>query len=295
MATLKIKSSGIIDNILAISSFLQQHEIHWSLITKVFSGDVEFMKQILKPEVIENIHSIGDSRLTSLKNIKKVNPSIRTIYIKPPAKIYAKEIVEFADVSLNTSIHTLKALDKAAKEQQKIHKVIIMIELGELREGVLGNKIIDFYRAVFALKNVETIGLGANLGCMYGVEPTYDKLMQLELYGKLIEATFDKKLALFSGGSSITLPLLEENNIPKSINHFRIGEAAFFGTSPLRNQQFLNLSTDNFRLSANLIEIEEKRIIPQGEISEASIGDTKDYDESHYGKRFIGPFLILEC
>src|SRR5690606_36935754 len=101
-------------------------------------------------------------------------------------------------------------------------------------------------------------GIGSNLGCMYGVEPSYDKLLQLSLYKELISARFKKDLHLISGGTSITLPMVESKAIPPEINHFRVGEAAFFGVSPLDNKQFKDLSTDTFEFFANIIEIEEK-------------------------------------
>lgn len=278
MAELKIKTDEIKGNIQKISTYLNQHSIKWSLITKVFSGDKEFLRRILVPDVIQGLHSVGDSRLSSLKNLKEVDPELVTIYIKPPAEIYTEEVVEYADISMNTSLKTIKALNKAALKKSKIHKIIIMIELGELREGVEREQLIDFYKQVFNLSNIEIIGIGSNLGCMYGVEPTFDKLMQLSLYKHLLECSFDQKLELISGGSSITLPLMEKKLIPKELNHFRIGEAVFFGTSPLENKQFLDLSTDTFNFYANIIELEEKGIVPDGIINEANIGHTESFD-----------------
>ncbi|MDD2634629.1 MAG: alanine racemase [Bacteroidales bacterium] len=278
MAKLQIDTEAVIYNINEISSFLNKHNKQWSLITKVFSGDINLLKSILKPDVIKNIHSVGDSRLSSLKNLKQVNPDLITIYIKPPALVYIDEVVEFADISLNTSYKTILALNEAAKKQKKIHKIIIMVELGELREGIKRNELISFYEKVFKLTNIEVIGLGSNLGCMYGVEPTYDKLLQLCLYKELIQAKFNKNLPLISGGSSISLPLIEKNAVPKDMNHFRIGEAAFFGTSPLENERFNTLNTEAFVFKANIIELDEKKLMPDGIISEANIGHTADYD-----------------
>ncbi len=278
MAELVIDIKAIISNIKKITEYMDKYDKTWSLVTKVFSGDVDFLKKILTDDVIAGIHSIGDSRLSSLKNLKKVNPEMITIYIKPPAAIYADEIVKYADISANSSLTTIKALNAAAKKQNKIHKVIIMIELGELREGVKRADFIEFYEKIFQLPNIEVIGLGSNLGCMYGVEPTYDKLLQLCLYKELIQAKFDKQIDLISGGSSITLPLLERNIVPADMNHFRIGEAAFFGTSPLDNKRFLGLNTNAFEFYANIIELEEKKIMPEGVISDASVGHTADFE-----------------
>lgn len=280
MAELIIHAEKIQQNIQYLSDYFESKNIEWSLITKVFSGDKEFLKNILTKDVIAKINSVGDSRLTSLKNLREVNPDMKTIYIKPPAAIYADEVVQYADISLNTSYSTISALNEASKKQNKIHKIIIMVELGELREGVNRDDLISFYEKVFNLENIEVIGIGSNLGCMYGVEPTYDKLLQLYLYKELISAKFKHDLPLLSGGTSITLPLAEDESMPSHINHFRVGEAAFFGVSPLDNQPFKELHTDTFEFHANIIELDEKKVVPEGIISEANVGYALEQDES---------------
>jgi len=283
MADLVVKTNNIIKNIQKLDDYLKKQNKHWSLVSKVLSGDITFLERILTDDVISRLHSVGDSRMSSLRNIKKVNPDITTIYIKPPAKQLAKSIVQCADISVNTSAATIEELNKEAKKQKKIHKVIIFIELGELREGVVRENIVDFYKRVFNLPNIEIIGIGSNLGCMYGIEPTYDKLVQLSLFKQLLEEMFDKKIDFISGGSSITLPLIKKQLVPSSINHFRIGEAAFFGTSPLDDKKFDNLSTDTFNFEANILEMEEKWNVPDGVVSEANIGHTakQEEDEEH--------------
>lgn len=279
MAELIIEKEKIKENIRTLSDYFKEKGIEWSLITKVFSGDKDFLENILTDDVIEKVNSVGDSRLTSLKNLRAVNPAMRTIYIKPPAAIYADEVVQYADISLNSSFSTIKALNEAAGRAGRIHQIIIMVELGEMREGVNRSDVITFYEKVFNLPYIDVIGLGSNLGCMYGIEPTYDKLLQLSIYKEQISRRFNKKLKYISGGSSITLPLIEQGAIPKDINHFRVGEAAFFGVSPLHNEQFLKLHTDTFAFEANIIELEEKKIVPEGVLSDANIGHTADFDD----------------
>lgn len=297
MAELVINTKKIQNNIKTLSKYFKAHNIEWSLVTKVFSGDKEFLKRILTDDVIENINSIGDSRLTSLKNLKEVNPNMRTIYIKPPAKVYVDEVVKYADISLNSSYNTIKALNEAAKNNDLVHHIIIMVELGELREGVKKSELIQFYEKVFELSNINVIGIGSNLGCMYGVKPTYDKLLQLSLYEELISTKFNQDLKFVSGGTSITLPLVENKTIPKDINHFRVGEAAFFGISPLDNDQFKDLSTDTFEFKANIIELEEKLIVPDGVLSDANVGHTAVFnieDKSETSIKAILDFGLLD-
>lgn len=279
MAELIIHTKNIQYNIKYLSDYFKSHNITWSLITKVFSGDKEFLNNILTDDIIQKIDSIGDSRLTSLKNLKSVNPNMQTIYIKPPAKIYTDDVIKYATISLNSSFTTIVALNEAAKKADKIHQIIIMVELGELREGVQGTELMKFYESVFELSNIEVIGIGSNLGCMYGVLPSYDKLLQLSLYKELISAKFNKKLKYVSGGTSITLPLIENQTIPKDINHFRVGEAIFFGLSPLNNKAFKGLSVDTFEFCANIIELEEKKIVPDGIMSNGNIGQYAGFDQ----------------
>ena len=279
MAELIVHDKKIRHNIKYLSDYFKAHDIQWSLITKVFSGDKEFLKTVLTDDVLADIGSVGDSRLTSLKNLRDVNPHMRTIYIKPPAKIYADEVVKYATISLNSSIETISALNDAAAKINVVHEIIIMLELGELREGIESSDLVEFYRKAIAFKNIAVVGIGSNLGCMYGVEPTHEKLVELSMCKKKIFAEFNVELPLVSGGTSITLPLIE-SGLPKEINHFRIGEAVFFGVSPLKNERFKALMTDTFEFNANIIELEEKKIVPQGIIGDAHIGLTAEYSDA---------------
>jgi predicted amino acid racemase len=189
-------------------------------------------------------------------------------------------VVKYADISLNTDYNTILALNQEAKRKDIIHKIIIMIELGELREGVVREKFLEFYEKVLDLPNIEVIGLGTNLGCMYGIEPTYDKLIQLSLYEQLIEMRFQRDINLVSGGSSITLPLLSRGKLPKQVNHLRIGEAVFLGTTPLNNKKFDRLSTNTFEFLGNIVELEKKENIPDGIVGEGNVGHAVVFDEN---------------
>jgi predicted amino acid racemase len=169
-----------------------------------------------------------------------------------------------------------------------------MIEMGELREGILRDNVINFYEKLFKLSNIEVIGLGTNLGCMYGVEPTYDKLIQLSLYEQLIEAIFNHKLELVSGGSSITLPLIKKGRMPQGVNHFRIGEAALLGTSPLDGRRFLNLHRDVFSFHSSIVELYRKENTPDGTISDANIGHTAKATKNGMSYKAIMDFGLLD-
>ncbi len=123
---------------------------------------------------------------------------------------------------------------------------------------------------------------------MYGIQPTYDKLLQLALYKQLIEIKFNTSLPLISGGSSITLPLVGKPSMPKNINHLRVGEAAFLGTTPFDNKRFRDLSTDAFEYRANIIELELKENSPDGILTDGNVGHTVESDFAVHEKRYRG-------
>ena len=272
MAELHINTKIILQNIRKLDDYLKKNRITWTLVSKILGGNLKVLEIILNDPIIRNCHSVGDSRLSSLKTIKNIRPDIITMYIKLPSISSAHTVVKYADISLNSSYATIEALNREAVAQNKIHKIIVMIEMGELREGVIRDNLLNFYEKVFQLSNIEIIGLGTNLGCMYGVEPTYDKLIQLSLYKQLLETKFNREIELISGGSSITLSLIGKKRIPTKVNHFRIGEAAFIGTSPLTGKKFKQLSTNAFEFKANIIEIALKEGVPDGIIGEGNVG-----------------------
>lgn len=285
MAEIRIHTDRIISNIEKINNFAIEHDFKWTLITKVLSGHQATLKEILASPLIAKLHSVGDSRLSGLKAIRQIRPDLATMYIKPPVLKNAGAVVEYADISLNTSLETIQALNREAGLRKKRHRIIIMIEMGELREGILRDNILEFYSNVFQMENIEIIGLGTNLGCLYGIEPTYDKMVQLALYKLLLETRFQRDIPLISGGSSITLPLVLRKK-PPSLNHFRIGEAVFLGTSPLNGKKFRDLHANCFEFQANILELEEKDVQPDGNITDANTGQLIELDENNTSSNF---------
>lgn len=293
MAELIIHSEKIKENIIYLSQYFENHNIEWSLITKVFSGDKTFLKHILTQDVIKKITSVGDSKLSNLKNLRAVYPDLKTIFINPTAQVNTDDVVMFADISLNTSISTIMLLNESAKKINIIHKVIIMIELGDLREGINNEDLIDFYKSVYNLPHIEVLGIGSNLGCLFGVEPTYEKLLQLSLNKNLISSNFNINLELLSGGTSITLPLLDSALVPNEINHFRIGEAAFLGICPSDEKQFKDLHINTFEFYANIIELVEKVVAPD-QFSLNGINDYEKNSSSNKSYKAILDFGLLD-
>lgn len=263
MASLHINIDHIYDNIDKINKIMHKYDKQWSLVVKVLGGNDDILRKVIQYPVVEQIHSVSSSRWQELRFVKSCNNKIRTILIRPSLGSQANEIVFASDITLDTALTSIQALDLSAQKIHKKHSIIVMIEMGDLREGIKREGLIPFYNSVYNLTNIEIIGIGANLGCMFGDLPSYDKLLQLVIYSQLLEAHFNSVIDIVSGGTSITLPLLDSGEVPNGINHFRIGEAVFLGTSPYNEKQYADLHTDCFIFEANILELYRKESFPE--------------------------------
>ncbi|WP_224996136.1 alanine racemase [Cesiribacter sp. SM1] len=280
MAYLNLYKDNLLHNFNFLKNMFEEHELSWGVVSKLLCGNRDYLKLLIELGIVE----IHDSRISNLKRIKELAPHVQTVYIKPPAKGNIHKIIRYADVSMNTEYYTLKLLSDEAVQQEKQHKVIIMVETGDLREGVMGENLVNFYAKVFELPNIEVIGLGTNLNCLHGVMPSQDKLVQLCLYKQIIELKFNQSIPWISGGTSVTVPLLLNRQLPKGINHFRVGEILFFGLNLFTNTTVEGMRDDVFELHTEIIEITRKPVVPIGELAANPQGQVHEVDSSLYGQ-----------
>ncbi len=280
MAVLKLYREKLKHNYQFLDDLFKSHGIEWAVVTKLLCGNKAYLQEVLDLGTQE----VCDSRIQNLQTIKEMAPEVQTVYIRPPEQTNLEDIVRYADVTFNTESTVIKQLSEEAQRQNKVHKVVIMIELGDLREGIMGEHLIDFYESIFELPNIKVVALGSNLNCLHGVMPSQDKLVQLSLYKQLIEATFNKKIPYITGGTSVVLPLLFRRQIPKGINHFRIGETLYFGNDLITEEPIEGMQTNVIRLFTEIIEITKKPKVPIGQLSTNPSGELYEIAEEDYGK-----------
>ncbi len=280
MAEITISRKKLLHNFNFLDKFFKENNIEWGIVSKLVCGNEMYLKELIHMGARE----LMDSRITNLRKIKRINPEVNTVYIKPPPRKSLESVVKYANVSFNSDLETLELISKEAKRQNKVHRVIIMIEMGDLREGVLGENLVNFYASVFELPNIEVVGLGTNFNCMYGVMPSHDKLVQLSLYKQIIELKFKRKIKWITGGSSITIPMIQKKQLPTGINHFRIGETLYFGNNLVTGKTIKGMKDDVITFYAEIIELLEKPIVPEGELAENPSGEMFEIDPEDYGK-----------
>ena len=289
MAFLELHRKRLRHNHRFLKELFEKQGMDWGIVTKLLCGNETYLKEVIDLGEKE----LHDTRISNLKAIKRLAPEVQTVYIKPPAKRAIPNVVRYADVSFNSDLTTIRQLSEEAVRQDRHHKVIIMVEMGDLREGVMGDELIEFYAGVFELPHISIIGLGTNLNCLNGIMPTQDKLIQLCLYKQLIESRFNKHIPWVTGGTTVTIPLLLKKQLPKGVNHFRVGEALFFGKDLFTNGTIKGMRNDVFRLHAEVIELSEKPMVPIGEQGLNVSGETPVYDEKDIGRTAFRAILDI--
>ena len=183
-------------------------------------------------------------------------------------------MVEFVDVSFNTEISVIRLLARQASKRSKIQRIILMIEMGDLREGILPSDVETMVAEVMGLRDVKLIGLGTNLTCFGGVRPTEAKLRELSVIAGDLQQQYGITFEIVSGGDSANHQWFVSTPDVGHVNHLRIGEAILLGCDTLTRERILGLYMDAFTLITEVVELKTKPSTPYGEIAQDAFGRT---------------------
>ncbi|GAB4186311.1 MAG: hypothetical protein Tsb002_10680 [Wenzhouxiangellaceae bacterium] len=179
----------------------------------------------------------------------------------------------YADISCNSEIEVIRKLSQEAQKQGRIHGVLLMVELGDLREGIMPDELLHMVKELLALPHISLEGLGTNLACRSGVSPDMVNMQYLSNLAEIVESSFNIKLDMVSGGNSANFKwLFDSKNNCGRINNLRLGESMLLGLETLQRQAIDGLYTDAITLVAEVIESKVKPSIPSGDIAEAAFG-----------------------
>lgn len=252
-------------------------------VTKGFSA----IPQIVMAMHEGGISSFADARLENIISLRDKGFNHEFTLIRIPRLSRAKHVVYHTDASVNSEMLTIKALAKAGLEMGKTHKVILMVDVGDLREGVLPEEVLSTAKKISKLKGVSLIGIGTNMGCYGGILPSLDNLGLLRDIAKEIEKELGIRLDVVSGGGTSTLKLIEERKVPAGINQIRVGEGILLGTDTTHNRVIPWLYQDAFLLKAEIIEIKYKPSVPVGKIGRDAFGNIPKFVDRGIRKRAI--------
>ena len=234
---------------------------------------------------------IASSRLEQIEDAKNAGIKKPMMLIRVPMLSEVSDVVRLADVSLNSELEVVKALNAEALKQGKIHKVIVMADMGDLREGYWDkDEMADVCEYIEKeLSNIQLMGIGTNVGCYGSISPTVETLNDLVEIAEHIEERLGRKLEYISGGATSSLMRVWDGNIPERINLLRIGEGILLARDldVFYGYDMSELYQDVFRLKAEVIEVKDKPSHPVGTIAVDAFGHTPTYVDRGLRRRAL--------
>jgi len=270
---LEIYPQRIAENAHAILGLCHRHGIRVAAVTKVTCAHPAVAQTLVEA----GADLLADSRLENLQALRRMGVTLPLMLLRIPAPGQAADVVRWSDVSLNSSVATLRLLSQAAAFYGIRHQVIFMVDLGDLREGIWPDRAVDALREAATLPALEIIGLGCNLACYGGVIPTAEKMQQLRDLRDVCRAATGLELPVLCGGNSANLPLLAAGGMPPEINMLRIGETMLLGRSVIDRSPWPGARQDTFRVVGEVVELERKPSVPIGERGQDAFGGTPEF------------------
>ncbi|MDF1839181.1 MAG: alanine/ornithine racemase family PLP-dependent enzyme [Planctomycetota bacterium] len=238
-------------------------------VTKASLGSPEIALALLRG----GVRGLADSRIENIEAMRLARVPGAMTLIRSPMISQVDRVVAHADVSFNTELEVLSKLSSAAISAGKTHGVVLMVELGDLREGILPGDVHDMVGEALRHPGLTLEGIGTNLACRSGVVPSSENMAELSGLADSIEATFGIKLRVVSGGNSANLSWVLGAASVGRVNELRLGEALLLGREPLTRQPIEGLYADAFTLYAEVIEAKQKPSLPWGEIAQSAFGE----------------------
>ena len=257
-------------NARQLKRFFRERNIRISAVVKGATADLAVARTLISA----GVRSLADSRVANIEKMKKAGLKAHFLLLRPPSSSEMEAAVRYADMSFHTEIDTIRAVSAEALRQNKVHPILLMVEMGDLREGILKEDLPAFIEEVLKLKGVHLIGLGTNFACLNGVIPTEKKMKEFSTLVRAMRKRFSLELPVISGGNSANYLWSLSTKDLGEVNHLRIGEALLLGRETVEGLAIPGLYQDAFRFVAEVIESRRKPSKPFGKQAKNAFGET---------------------
>ncbi len=263
---IEIDLTAIEFNTHALVTRLARRGIHVTGVTKATLGSPDVAKAMLRGGVTR----LGDSRIENLEALRQEGIRAPLMLLRSPSPEQADRAVASASMSLVSDLDVVTALSDAAGKRAFNHGIVLMVELGDLREGIAGADVLDYARRISRTRHLTLLGLGTNLACRSGIIPGASQMEELSAQVTLLAGRLGLSLPLISGGNSANLAWALGRGIQGKVNDLRLGEAILLGTDPLTRLPIDGLRTDAFTLVGSVIESRHKPVHPWGDAGQSA-------------------------
>ncbi len=266
---LEIDLDKIQHNARTLVELLAKRGISVTGVTKATLGSPEIAGALLRA----GVSSLGDSRIENIEAMRRARVPASMTLIRSPMLGQVDRVVTHADVSFNTELDVISKLSSAAQKAKRTHGIVLMVELGDLREGIMPGDLENTVRETLRFPSISLRGIGTNLACQNGVSPDARNMAELSALADSIDATFGLVLGIVSGGNSGNLQWALSGADTRRVNDLRLGESLLLGRETLHRQPIDGLHTDAITLIAEVIESKVKPSQPWGEIAQTAFGE----------------------
>ena len=260
-----------------------------AIVTKVLCADPEVVKLIANHQKVD---FIADSRIKNIATYTDIahEHGKKTMLLRIPMQSELEDVVRYVDLCQISDITTIRLLNEAASKADKLQKILLMIDMGDLREGFFFQDKDLIHQAVteiMDMENIELYGVGVNLTCYGAIIPKYENLSGLVEIAKEIEYQHGIKLQMISGGNSSSIYLIDRGELPEGINNLRLGESFVLGNDTAYETKLPDTTDEAFILEAEIVELKSKPSLPIGEVGVDAFGQKPHYEDRGIMQRAI--------
>ena len=271
---LKIYCDPIYENTRKITQHAKNLGVCVWGVTKGLCGSPELAKLFIEG----GCAGLADSRLDNIIKQKKMGIKAKYMLIRIPMPSEISDVVEITDSALVSDVDTIIMIEQKCSALNKIYDVILMVEVGDLREGITEEAIYSNKENFKSLKQVRIAGVGANFGCFGGILPSQENLSHLIKFKRMVEEIIGYKLENMSIGGTTCIQMFYDGLLPKEINQLRVGSAMLRGS--VAWEPFNWLRQDTLEFSAEWIEVARKPSKPWGIVDLDAFGKIPHFDDN---------------
>jgi len=291
---LEIDSRLIEQNTRAVVRLCARQGISVMGVTKGTLAEPEVARAMLRG----GVKRLGDSRLANIERLRDAGVESSMTLLRSPVLSEVARAVRVAERSLVSDTSVLRPLARAASEAGRVHEIVLMVDLGDLREGfwprhepwtgLHGDSGLDeALELASRLEGLRVVGVGTNLACLGGVIPTPEKMVELAVIAGHAGDVLGRPLEVVSGGNSANLGMVIKGRMPRGITELRLGEALLLGTEAVNKDPVPGCSQSAFTFVAEVIEVRDKPSLPVGPTGIDAFGKVPVFEDRGIRRRAI--------
>ena len=265
---IEVDLSKIRHNTRYLVERLKARGITVTAVTKAVCGHPKIAQAMLEGGAVD----LGEARVSNVKRLRGAGITTPITLIRTPLLSQADLVVGSCSASFNSEVDVIARLAEAARKTKFVHSIMLMVEMGDMRDGIMPENVEAIARQVTAMPGVTVRGIGANFACLSGTAPTTSKMNDLSAIASHIEQTYGILIPVISGGR---------------INNLTLGAVILLGVEPVSGEKINGLFTDAFTLITEVIEAKSKPVLTKALFTDPALQALRLVPDNNHAMRSI--------